>query len=113
MDASLMVGEMVENVMGESTCRSLPETVMERKSYSLGNRKRGPLSDLVFQSILNQERLIEDSLRRVCFEEEKQTKKGGRESELPEGKQTRRVGDTCSFVACLTNTDLPGVNIEN
>ncbi|EDL03330.1 mCG3292 [Mus musculus] len=98
VDASLMVGEMVENVMGERTGRSLPETVMERKSYSLGNRKRGPLSDLVFQSILNQERLIEDSLRRVCSEEEKQTK---------------RMGDTCSFVTCPTNTDLPGVNIEN
>lgn len=107
MDASLMVGEMVENVMGERTCGSLPETIMERKSYSLGNRKWGPLSDPVFQSILNQERLIEDSLRRVCFEEDKQKKKkGGQECELPEGKQTRRVGDTCSFVACLILTFL-------
>lgn len=106
MDASLMVGEMVENVMGERTCGSLPETVMERKSYSLGNRKRGPLSDLVFQSILNQERLIEDSLRRVCFEEDKQKKKGGQECELPEGNQTGRVGDACSFVACLILTFL-------
>lgn len=49
MDASLMLGEMVENVMGETTCGSLPETSYGKK---------------VLQSIVNQERLIEDSFEK-------------------------------------------------
>lgn len=64
MDASLMIGEMVEKVMGETTCRSLPETSYGKKVLQLGKQKKSPLSDLVFQSIVNQEKLIEDSFEK-------------------------------------------------
>ncbi|CAH6787794.1 Macrod2 [Phodopus roborovskii] len=40
-DASLMVGEMVENVMGERTCGSLPETSYGKKVLQASRRKDG------------------------------------------------------------------------
>lgn len=73
MDTSLMAEESREKEPADPCLR---QAVMQGKSYSLGNRKRGPLSGLVFQSILNQERLIEDSLRRGHFEEDTHSKKG-------------------------------------
>lgn len=97
MDASLMIGETVENVMGEITCGSLPETSHRNK---------------VLQSIVNQERLIEDSFEKsLLWRRQADNRNAQFCCELPEGKQTARM-EKCTVLLRVYH-GLLGVNTEN
>lgn len=68
MDASLMVEEVVEDDMERVPEDPCLGQFMGRKILQLGYwEKNSFLSHVVFQSILDQERLIEDSFEKSLF----------------------------------------------